>query len=146
MANLKLLAALATGFLSSFVVVAPTATVNSIGKRAEISDVLHPPSSPPGYILYTNKPQSAHGYASMNGGTTGGAGGTTTTVSSYAEFTSAVEGDDAKVVIVSGNIKKEADQVKVGSNTSIVGKDSSAVLEGFGMYVLIFPAREMRKE
>lgn len=69
----------------------------------------------------------------MNGGTTGGAGGTTTTVSSYAEFTSAVEGDDAKVVIVSGNVKKEADQVKVGSNTSIIGKDSSAVLEGFGM-------------
>ena len=39
MASLKLLAALATGFLSSFVVAAPTATVNSIGKRAEISDV-----------------------------------------------------------------------------------------------------------
>ena len=43
MANLKLLAALATGFLSSFVVAAPTATVNSIGKRAEISDVFLPP-------------------------------------------------------------------------------------------------------
>lgn len=133
MANLKLLAALATGFLSSFVVAAPTATVNSIGKRAEISDVFTPPSFPFRYILHTKKSQSAHGYASMNGGTTGGAGGTTTTVSSYAEFTSAVEGDDAKVVIVSGNIKKTADQIKVGSNTSIIGKDASAVLEGFGM-------------
>ena len=91
------------------------------------------PSYPSGFILCINKPQSAHGYASMNGGTTGGAGGTTTAVSSYPEFTSAVEGDDAKVVVVSGNIKKTADQVKVGSNTSIIGKDSSAVLEGFGM-------------
>lgn len=69
----------------------------------------------------------------MNGGTTGGAGGTTTTVSSYATFTSAVSGDNAKVIIVSGSIKEKADQVKVGSNTSIIGKDSSAALEGFGM-------------
>lgn len=55
MVNLKLLAALATGFLSSFVVAAPTATVNSIGKRAEITDVFSPPSSPSGYIWYTNE-------------------------------------------------------------------------------------------
>lgn len=55
MANLKLLAALATGFLSSFVVAAPTVTVNSIGKRAEISDVLFLlPSFPFVYRLYTN--------------------------------------------------------------------------------------------
>lgn len=113
MANFKLLAVLATGYLSSLVLAAPTATI-SHAKRASVSD-------------------AAHGYASLNGGTTGGAGGTTTTVSSYAAFTSAVSGDDAKVVYVDGNIKKTADQVKVGSNTSIIGKDSNAVLEGFGM-------------
>jgi pectate lyase len=71
----------------------------------------------------------------LNGGTTGGAGGTTTTVSSYAAFTAAVSSDAKKVVYVSGPIKQAAKQVKVGSNTSILGKDSSAVLEGFGLYV-----------
>ena len=77
--------------------------------------------------------KAATGYASLNGGTTGGAGGTTTTVSSYPAFTEAVSGDDKKVVYVSGNIKKAADQVKVGSNTSIIGKDANAILEGFGL-------------
>ncbi|KAG2415914.1 pectate lyase B precursor [Aspergillus terreus] len=71
----------------------------------------------------------------LNGGTTGGAGGTTTTVSSYAQFTQAVSGDDPKVVVVSGNIKQTADQARVGSNTSIIGKDANAVLEGFGVLV-----------
>lgn len=76
---------------------------------------------------------SAFGFASLNGGTTGGAGGTTTTVSSFAEFTAAVEGDEAKVVVVSGAISESAKQVDVGSNTSILGADSSAVLDGFGL-------------
>ncbi|RDW74435.1 pectate lyase family protein [Aspergillus mulundensis] len=97
---------------------APTPTTNSINrsfnKRASLED-------------------SAFGYASLNGGTTGGAGGATTTVSSYAEFTAAVEGDDPKIVIVSGPIEKTADQVDVGSNTSIIGKDATAVLTGFGL-------------
>jgi pectate lyase len=56
-------------------------------------------------------------------------------VSSYAAFTSAVSGDSAKVVVVSGTISKTADQARVGSNTSIIGKDSNAILEGFGMLV-----------
>lgn len=76
---------------------------------------------------------SAFGYASENGGTTGGAGGTTTTVTSYAEFTAAVTSDDAKVVIVDGTFTQAADQVKVGSNTSIIGKDSGAGLVGNGL-------------
>lgn len=83
--------------------------------------------------LLTDK--AAFGYASLNGGTTGGAGGTTTTVSSYAAFTAAVASDSKKVVYVSGTIKQTADQVRVGSNTSILGKNSNAVLEGFGLYV-----------
>jgi pectate lyase len=97
---------------------APTPTSNFINsnfnKRASVED-------------------SAFGYASLNGGTTGGAGGTTTTVSSYAEFTAAVQGDEPKIVIVSGPIEETADQVDVGSNTSILGADSSAVLTGFGL-------------
>ncbi|KAL2868099.1 pectate lyase family protein [Aspergillus lucknowensis] len=91
---------------------APTATTNQ--KRAAIDD-------------------AAFGFASLNGGTTGGAGGTTTTVASYAEFTAAVAGDEPKVVIVSGPINQSAEQAEVGSNTSILGADSSAVLDGFGL-------------
>ena len=79
--------------------------------------------------------QVATGFASLNGGTTGGAGGSTTTVSSYEDLADAVQGNDKKVIIVEGNIQKSADQIRPGSNTSIIGKDSNAILEGFGMYV-----------
>ncbi|OGM42564.1 pectate lyase plyB [Aspergillus bombycis] len=112
MANFKLFLALAA-CLSGQALAAPTKTV---AKRAAISDV-------------------AHGYASQNGGTSGGAGGTTTTVSSYAQFTEAVSSDDAKIVIVDGTITQDAKQVKIGSNTSIIGKDANAILEGFGLLV-----------
>ncbi|KAK3106716.1 hypothetical protein LTR53_018209, partial [Teratosphaeriaceae sp. CCFEE 6253] len=74
------------------------------------------------------------GYASQNGGTTGGAGGTTTTVSDLDAFTAAVTGDDAAIVYVSGTISGAA-QVRVGSNKSILGADSSAGLEGVGLYI-----------
>ncbi len=70
----------------------------------------------------------------MNGGTTGGAGGTTTTVTSYAEFTAAVTSDDAKVVFVDGTFTETADQVKIGNNTSIIGKPG-ATLIGNGLLV-----------
>lgn len=73
------------------------------------------------------------GYASQNGGTTGGGGGTTTTVSTYAQFTAAVASDAKKVVIVNGAISTAAAQVKIGSNTSIIGKNSGAKLIGFGV-------------
>ncbi|CAG7988011.1 unnamed protein product [Penicillium salamii] len=119
MAPVSKIAVAVVGCLSSLALGAPTATSNNaqlLEKRASISD-------------------AATGYASQNGGTTGGAGGTTTTVSSYAAFTSAVSGDSAKVVVVDGPISKAADQVRVGSNTSIIGKDYKAVLTGFGILV-----------
>jgi pectate lyase len=56
-------------------------------------------------------------------------------VSTYAQFTAAVAGTAAKVVVVSGPISTAASQVKVGSNTSIIGKDSSVVFTGFGLLV-----------
>lgn len=77
--------------------------------------------------------QVGTGYASQNGGTSGGAGGTTTTVSSFAQFTAAVAGTAKKVVVVSGPITQASKQIKIGSNTSIIGKDSKAVLTGFGL-------------
>ncbi|CAI7618085.1 unnamed protein product [Penicillium discolor] len=115
MAPFNLMAVSLLGCLSSLALGAPTATTY-LGKRGSIDDV-------------------ATGYASENGGTNGGAGGTTTTVSSYAAFTSAVTGDEAKVVVVDGTITETAKQVRVGSNTSIVGKDSKAILSGFGLLV-----------
>ncbi|KAJ5943111.1 hypothetical protein N7516_003279 [Penicillium verrucosum] len=116
MAPFNLMAVSLLGCLSSLALGAPTATTSYLGKRASIDDV-------------------ATGYASENGGTKGGAGGTTTTVSSYAAFTAAVEGNEPKVIVVDGTITKAADQVRVGSNTSIVGKDSKAILSGFGLLV-----------
>ncbi|KAJ6119166.1 pectate lyase A [Penicillium sp. IBT 18751x] len=115
MAPPKWIAAVLAGYISGLALAAPTSTSEFV-KRANVDD-------------------SATGFASQNGGTTGGAGGTTTTVSSYAAFTKAVSGDDAKVVVVSGTITKTADQARVGSNTSIIGKNSDAILENFGILV-----------
>ncbi|CAK1364747.1 Pectate lyase B [Cercospora beticola] len=74
------------------------------------------------------------GYASQNGGTTGGAGGTTTTVSSLAQFTAAAQADAPTVVYVKGTIKGDV-KVRVTSDTSIVGLDSSSKLEGISLYI-----------
>ncbi|OBT83379.1 hypothetical protein VE02_08356 [Pseudogymnoascus sp. 03VT05] len=111
------LSTLSFGLLAGAVAAVPTATSDSpIVKRATLNDV-------------------GTGYASQNGGTSGGAGGTTTTVSSFAQFTAAVAGTAKKVVVVSGPITQTSGQIKVGSNTSIIGKDSKAVLTGFGLLV-----------
>ncbi|KAF9031358.1 pectate lyase [Hymenopellis radicata] len=85
-------------------------------KRASVSDV------------------ASVGYATLNGGTTGGAGGTTTTVTTLDQLTAAVEGSDAKIVIVSGAITGNA-VVKVGSNTSVLGAAGSSLV-GVGLRVL----------
>jgi len=65
-------------------------------------------------------------------GTTGGAGGGTTTVSSLAAFTAAVKGDAAKTVRVSGTITLSG-QVKVGSNTTVVGVSAGSGFTGGGL-------------
>jgi pectate lyase len=74
------------------------------------------------------------GYATLNGGTSGGSGGTTTTVSTLAALTSAVAGDSKKIVIVSGTITGNT-VVKVGSNTSILGKAGSSLV-GVGLRII----------
>jgi len=105
-------------------------------------EVLCSVSRPPGRSCYcatvevvkhASVSDKAFGYASQNGGTSGGAGGTTTTVSTYAQFTKALSGTAKKVVIVSGPIRTAAVQVKVSSDTSIIGKSSVAKLTGFGV-------------
>jgi pectate lyase len=44
-----------------------------------------------------------------------------------------VAGTAKKVVIFDGAITQTADQIKVGSNTSIIGKNSGAKLTGVGL-------------
>ncbi|KAK4102425.1 polysaccharide lyase family 1 protein [Parathielavia hyrcaniae] len=73
------------------------------------------------------------GYASSNGGTTGGSGGTTTTVSSLPSFSAAVAGDAKKVVYVQGSISGTA-SIRVGANTSILGK-SGASITGVNLHI-----------
>ncbi|KAF2660775.1 polysaccharide lyase family 1 protein [Lophiostoma macrostomum CBS 122681] len=106
--------------LPALALAAPTRTIEkkrgTLAKRASVTDA----------------PET--GYATENGGTTGGAGGSTTTVASFAEFSSAVSGDEAAIIIVDGALTGE-DTVKVGSNKSIIGKDSGASLTGFGVTI-----------
>lgn len=107
--------------LSALTLAAPTPTVEekrgTLAKRA---------------ASLTDVPDT--GYATQNGGTTGGNGGTTTTVSSFAQFTAAVADDNARIVVVSGPIAATGN-VKIGSNKSVIGKDSSAKLSGFTLTV-----------
>ncbi|KAF2854936.1 polysaccharide lyase family 1 protein [Plenodomus tracheiphilus IPT5] len=68
------------------------------------------------------------GFATQGGGTSGGKGGKTVEVASLSELTAAVKGDDAAIVLITGPIKGNAEQIRIGSNKSIIGKDSSVVL------------------
>jgi pectate lyase/predicted neuraminidase/lysophospholipase L1-like esterase len=61
-------------------------------------------------------------------GTTGGGDATPVHVSSAAEFKEAVSGDNAKVIVVHGNL--DVGDCSIGSNTSIVGADEGAGLSG----------------
>lgn len=67
--------------------------------------------------------------------TTGGSGGTVTTVSTLAQFTAAVDEDDAtpRIVVVSGTISGE-DDIRIGSNKTIVGLPG-ATFDGIGLYL-----------
>ncbi|KAG9020526.1 hypothetical protein FRB95_004029, partial [Tulasnella sp. JGI-2019a] len=71
------------------------------------------------------------GYAT---GTTGGVGGPTVTVTTLDALTSAVTGDTATIVLISGTITGDA-VVKIGSNKSVIGK-AGASLVGVGLRVL----------
>ncbi|KAJ7066905.1 pectate lyase [Mycena belliarum] len=74
------------------------------------------------------------GYATLNGGTTGGSGGTTTTVSTLSALTAAVSGSAKKIVIISGTITGNT-VVKVGANTSVLGKAGSSLV-GVGLRII----------
>eukprot|EP00833_Pecoramyces_ruminatium_P009904 jgi/Orpsp1_1/1183936/evm.model.c7180000087288.1 len=74
------------------------------------------------------------GYATMNGGTTGGQGGQTTTVTNQSQLVSALKGNNAKIIKVSGIITLNSD-ISVGSNTSIVGANKNSGFTGAGIRI-----------
>ncbi|MDG5805923.1 polysaccharide lyase family 1 protein [Streptomyces ossamyceticus] len=67
-------------------------------------------------------------------GTTGGGGASPVTVSTLAAFRSAVAGDTAKVVRVSGLISLSG-QVDIGSHTTVLGMGASSGLTGGGLRI-----------
>ncbi|CAK5283350.1 unnamed protein product [Mycena citricolor] len=90
------------------------------------------------------------GYATLNGGTTGGSGGPTTTVTTLdarkqSDFnsaartlteravTTALTGSAKKIVLISGTITGNV-ALRVGSNTTVIGKTGSALV-GVGLRV-----------
>ncbi|KAK6540566.1 hypothetical protein TWF694_009357 [Orbilia ellipsospora] len=75
------------------------------------------------------------GYATLNGGTTGGLGGPVVEVNNLTAWAQAVADDLPRIVVITGPITGSA-QVLVGSNKSIIGKNSNAKITGIGMYIL----------
>ncbi len=65
------------------------------------------------------------GFATMNGGTSGGKGGKVVEVATLSQLTAAVQGDTATIVLVTGPMTGSGENVKIGSNKSVIGKDAS---------------------
>lgn len=86
----------------------------------------------------TVDPNALMGFAAVDAlgvaTTTGGGGVTPVTVTTFAELQTAVSGDTAKVVQVSGTLTGSS-MVDVGANTTVVGLGTNAVLDGFGLKV-----------
>ncbi|KAK5944518.1 hypothetical protein PMZ80_003800 [Knufia obscura] len=74
------------------------------------------------------------GYATQNGGTTGGGSTAATEVTSLSALQDCASQDGPAVCIVSGTISG-ADTVKVTSDKTILGADSSAILKGVGLTI-----------
>jgi pectate lyase len=84
----------------------------------------------------------AHGFASLNGGTTGGAGGATVTVTTGKELLAVIEqaGTSPLTIQVKGTITASntgADQITLNDvhNLSIVGAGNGAEFDGIGFQV-----------
>lgn len=79
------------------------------------------------------------GFASLDrdgrNGTNGGVGGPTVVVTSYAQFVAAVGDHEPRIVQVQGTISGAGPMVNVGSNKTIIGVGSTAVLDGFGLNI-----------
>jgi pectate lyase len=77
---------------------------------------------------------TVHGYATLNGGTTGGQGGDTVQVSTQAELFAAITDDVPRIVKITGHIPL-TDLARVGSNKSILGTRATSGVSGSGFYI-----------
>jgi pectate lyase len=76
---------------------------------------------------------AVHGYATVNGTTTGGAGGSTVTVTSLSAFRSAAGSSSNLIIKVNGHFTSSGDEVNVTSNKSIIGVGANSGLTGIGL-------------
>lgn len=78
---------------------------------------------------------SCAGFATLNGGTKGGEGGQTVTASGYSELKSYAESAGRYVIKVGGTVSNGSGggRIRVKSNKSIIGVDSTAFLSGVGL-------------
>jgi pectate lyase len=79
-------------------------------------------------IILTMVPLTALSQDGFGSFTTGGAGGTTATVTTAAAFSTAVQSASPRIITVVG--KLTIGQVKVASNMTIQGADTSATIIG----------------
>jgi pectate lyase len=85
-----------------------------------------------GYVLHVVLQSSQ---SNLSCSTHGGKGGSTVTVSNFSQLQAAVGGNDPKIILVQGIISGGTNPIRVGSNKSIIGKDSKSGLSGLGLLV-----------
>jgi len=78
---------------------------------------------------------TAHGYATVNGSTTGGGSGPTVTVTTLDAFKSAAASSTAETILVNGHFTSSGAEVTVASNKTIRGVGSNSGLTGIGLKI-----------
>jgi pectate lyase len=68
------------------------------------------------------------GWATVNGNTTGGSGGSVVNVSNASDLTSAVSGNTARIVQITGTISVA--DLRVGSNKTLIGMNNNVTING----------------
>lgn len=81
---------------------------------------------------------SADGFASLNGGTTGGNGGTVVTVNNQADLEKYASSDGKYVIKVSGkiNISPKGTEVTVANDKTIIGIGATGEISGGGFRII----------
>ncbi|KAK0102822.1 hypothetical protein ONS95_000979 [Cadophora gregata] len=80
---------------------------------------------------------SADGFASLNGGTTGGSGGTVVTVSNQADLNTYATAQEKYIIKVAGKITiaPKGTEIRVSSDKTIIGVGSTGEIYGGGFFL-----------